>query len=71
MDRPYFSKLTHKRQDLLNKHTEDNVLACVSFFSATLTEEYLILRSIQRDIGKDVHTYSCEVPLFLQDLKEI
>jgi hypothetical protein len=71
MDWPYFSKLTHKRQDIRNKSTEDKVLACVSFSSATLSEKCLILRRIQRHIFKNVHTSSCKISLFLQDLNEI
>ena len=62
MDRPYFSKLTHKRQDFRNKF-----LACISCLSATLSEKSLILRIIQADTVKNVIG---EAPLFLQDLNE-
>jgi hypothetical protein len=71
MDRLYFSILTYKRQDLWNEAAEDEVLVCVSFLSATLSEKSLTLRRIQRDIVKNVHTSWCAVPLFSQDLNEI
>jgi hypothetical protein len=57
---PYFSTLSHKRQDFQEKVIQHKM--CVSIFSTNLYETFLILRRIQRDIIIDVHWSSCKVP---------
>jgi hypothetical protein len=61
----HFSTLSHKRHDfrknLLN-------IKCGFWFPLQLLSEiFLILRRIQRDITINVHRSSCNVPLFLSD----
>jgi hypothetical protein len=38
--------------------------------SSTAFETFLILRSTERDMIKNVYWYSCKVPLFLSDFNE-
>jgi hypothetical protein len=44
----YFSTLSHKRNDFRKNITEDKM--CVLIFSTNMSENFLILRRIQRDI---------------------
>jgi hypothetical protein len=62
---PYFSALSHKRHDFREKVIEHKM--CVLILSTTLSEAFLILRRIQRDITINVHRRSCKVPLLLSD----
>jgi hypothetical protein len=59
---PYISTLPHKRHEDREKCIERkmSVLICYKI----LTETFLILRRIQRDIITNAHTSSCTVPLF-------
>ena len=56
----YFSTLALKRHDFL-KQIENKM--CVLIFCATLSEIFLILRRIQRDIITNVHKSSGKVPV--------
>jgi hypothetical protein len=60
---PNFSVLSHKRQDFREKVTE-NVI-CMLIFSTDLSAAFLILRRTERDIIKNLHRCSCEVPVIL------
>jgi hypothetical protein len=62
---PYFSTLSHKRHDFRKQLLN---IKCVFLFSLQiLSETFLILRRIQRDIIINVHRSSCQVPLLLSD----
>jgi hypothetical protein len=65
---PYFSTLSHKRYHFRVKVIEHKM--CVLIFSTTLSETFLILKIIQRDITINVHRAVCKVPLLLSDLTE-
>ena len=43
---------------------------CVLIFSTNLSEKFLMLRGIQRDIVINVHGYLCEVPVVLVGINE-
>ena len=58
---PYFSTLSHKRQDFRENVTEHKM--CVLIFSTTLSSTFLILRKIGRDMVTNVHMSSCKVPV--------
>ena len=60
---PYFPTLSHKRHDLQKKVFEHTT--CVLILSTTLSETFLILRRIQRDIIVNVLRSSCKVPVIL------
>jgi hypothetical protein len=62
---PYFSTLSHKGYDFRKNFVEHKM--CVLIFSTTLSEKFLILRIIQRDIIINVRRSSCKVPLLLSD----
>jgi hypothetical protein len=57
---PYLSTLSHKRHDFRKKITWHKM--CVLIFSATLSQTFLILTRIERDIVINVHRCSCKVP---------
>ena len=65
---PYFSTLSHKRQDFREKSFMN--INCVLIFSTNLSKAFLILRMIERDIIINVHRSSYKVPLLLSDLGE-
>ena len=66
----YFSTLPHKRQDLRKKGKKKLLnIKCVRIFSTILTETFLALRRIQRDIITNVHRSPCEVPIILVRLQ--
>jgi len=54
----YFSTLSHKRHDFKDKDFELGM--CVLIFSPILSETFLILRRIERDIMQNVCWSSCE-----------
>ena len=56
---PYFSTLSHKRYDFREKVFEQKV--SVLIFYTTLSETFLILRIIPRDIIIKVHRSSCKI----------
>jgi hypothetical protein len=56
----HFTKLSHKRDDFREKIIEHKM--CVLIFSTKLSETFLILRKIQRNII-NVYTSSCKVPV--------
>jgi hypothetical protein len=60
---PYFSTLSHIRYDFRENIIEHKM--CVLVFSITLSEIFLILRRIQRDIIINVHRCFCKVPVIL------
>ena len=56
----HFSTLSQKRQDFQKKVVEGKM--CVSIFSTTLSEIFIIIRRIQRNIIVNMHgAASCEV----------
>ena len=61
-----FFTLSHKRHDFLKKLLN---IKCVFWFCLQLlSEKFLIVRRIQRDIIINLHKSSCKVPLLLSDL---
>jgi hypothetical protein len=61
---PYFSTLSHKSYDFRGKKSVN--IKCVFWFSLQLLSEiFLILRKIQRDIVINVHRSSCKASLIL------
>ena len=60
---PYFSTLCHKRYDFRDKVVEQKILVLI--FYTTLSETFLILRIIPRDIIIHVHRSSCNLPVIL------
>jgi hypothetical protein len=65
---PYFSTSSHKRHFFGKNVIEQKM--CVFIFSTILSETFLILRRIQRDIIINVHRSSVKYPLFLSDFNE-
>jgi hypothetical protein len=66
---PYFSTLSYKRQDFREKKLLN--VKCVFWFPVQLlSETFLILSRIQRDIIINVHMSLCKVPLLLSDFNE-
>jgi hypothetical protein len=60
---PYFSTLSHKRHDFGKKLLN---IKCVFCFSVQLlSETFLIIRRIERDIIINVHRSSCKVPVIV------
>ena len=59
----YFSALSHKRHNSRKKVSEDK--KCNLIFSKTLSETFLILKIIQRDIVVSVKVSSCKAPVIL------
>jgi hypothetical protein len=65
---PYFYTLSHKRHDFWKKLLN---IKCVFWFSVQLlSETFLILRRIQRDIIINIHRSLRKVPLLLSDFNE-
>jgi hypothetical protein len=64
----YVSTLSHKRHDFRKKLL--NIKCVFWFFLQLLSETFLILRRIQRDIIINVHRSLCKVPLLLSDFNE-
>jgi hypothetical protein len=58
---PCFSTLPHKQQDFRKKTFEYEV--CVLTFFKILSETFIILRRLQRDIVINIYTSSCKVPI--------
>ena len=65
---PYFSTLDHKMQNFREKIIEHKV--CVWFYLKLLSENFLLLRRIQRDVIINVHRSSCNVPAITVILKK-
>jgi hypothetical protein len=64
---PYFATLSHKRHSLREKVIEHQM--CVLIFSTILSEIFLILWRIQRDIIINVYRSACQIPVFLVRLR--
>jgi hypothetical protein len=60
---PHFSTLSHKRHDFRKKATEHKMRVLI--FSTTLSETYVAIRRIQRDIIINIHSFSCKVSVIL------
>jgi hypothetical protein len=60
---PYFSTLSHKRQDFRNQGIEHKM--CVLIVSTTLSETFIILRRIRQATIIHVRKSSCKVPVIL------
>jgi hypothetical protein len=58
---PYLKTLSHKRYDFRKKVIEHKM--CVLIFSKILSELFLILRRIQRDIIPNLHNLHVKYPL--------
>jgi hypothetical protein len=63
-----FSALSHKRRDFRKKKVIERKM-CFDFL-AILSEAFLIIRRIQRDMVINVETFSCKDQLFLSDFNE-
>ena len=61
---PYFPTLSHKRQDFRKKKNIEHKMY-VLIFSKNFSETFLILRSIQQNIIKNVHMLSCKVSVII------
>ena len=59
----YFSTLSHKRSHFITKFIEHKM--CVLISSAILSETFLILTIIERDMIKQVQWPSCKAPVIL------
>jgi hypothetical protein len=65
----YVSTLSQKRHDFRKKKLSN--IKCVFLFTLQhLSETFIILRRIERDIIINVHGCSCKVPAFLSDFNE-
>jgi hypothetical protein len=64
-----FSTLSHRQNELQKNVLKMKYLLWFSLQS--LSEIFLILRRIRRDVIINVHVASCKVPLFLWDCNEI
>jgi hypothetical protein len=62
---PYFTTLSHKRHDFRKKVIEHTSKICVLIFSPNLSETFLVLTTIKRDIIINVHRSSGKVPAIL------
>jgi hypothetical protein len=60
---PYLSTLSHKRHGFRENVTEQKM--CVLIFSTILSQIFLILRRIQRDIVINLNRSSSTVPVVL------
>jgi hypothetical protein len=60
---PYFSTLSHKRHGFRKNVIEHKM--CVLILSTKLSETFLTLRRIARDIIITVQSSSCKVPVIL------
>jgi len=69
--RQYFSTLSHRRHDSQKNVTEHKI--CVLIFCTTFAETFLIVRSSETDIIKNVYYTGLYVknPLLLSDFNEI
>ena len=72
LDLPYFSALSHKRQDFQRKKIVEHKM-CVSIFYTNLSETFLIRRRIQQDttitvhwVYREINFYSCQTLTKLQ-----
>jgi hypothetical protein len=63
----YFSTLSHERCDFRNKRVIDH--KCVLIFSKILSEIFLLLRIIYRDVFINMYRYSCIVFVILVRFK--
>ena len=61
---PYFSTLSHNRQDFSEKKVLEHIMY-VLIFSTTFPEIFFILRRIQRDMTINVRSSSCKIPVIL------
>jgi hypothetical protein len=60
---PYFSSY-FTNGTIFGKKVIGHII-CFDFFLQSMSETFLILRSIQRDIIMNVHMSSCKIPVFL------
>jgi hypothetical protein len=60
---PYFSTVSHTRHSIRKNVIEHKM--CVLIFSTILSEIFLIIKTIKRDIIINVHRSLCKVPVFL------
>ena len=59
----YFSTLSHKGHDFRKKLL--NIKCVFRFWQQRLSEKFLVLRRIERDITKNVYWSLCKVPVIL------
>jgi len=64
---PYLSTISHKRYGFRENVTEHKM--CVLIFSTILSQIFLVLRRIQRDIIINLNRSSCTVPVVLARLQ--
>jgi hypothetical protein len=60
---PYISTLCNKRYDFWEKVVERK--KCVLTFSVTVSETFLVLRTIRRDIVINLHRSKCKIAIIL------
>jgi len=60
----YFLTLSRKRRDFRKNITRYKT--CVSIFSTTLSESFLILRRNERGMPENIYWPSCKVPVIVR-----
>ena len=66
----YISALSRKRHDFRGGKKVTKHKMCVLIFSTTLSEKFIVLRRIERDIIKNLRWSLCNVASFLSEFNQ-